>query len=356
LPSASPAVFGTTLNCTVTVSPAFVGVPTGSVTLFDGANPLGTLPLGNTGSANFVLTSLSEGSHVLSAQYVGDFNFVASSSTPLTEPVLYPTTVSLASDASSILIGSTVKLAATVVSAYGTPTGSVVFMDGGTTLGQGALAGGTATLSSSTLSQGVHSIQASYQGDSTFVMDDSAVLSQTMTDFSVSAASKSLTLNAGASGTYILSVSPLSGFSGAVSLTCAGAPELATCTVSPTSVQVSSGPASATVTATTTGPNQAALLRKRNVRGFAIFDATAATILLGFVGLFGRSNKRGHWLALRLFGLVVICGMSACGGGSPAQTTASQTPAGTSNLVITATTNANGVTVNHTLTLTLTVN
>jgi hypothetical protein len=355
--SASPAIFGTTINFKVTVSPAFLGMPTGSVMLLDGANSLGTTTLDNTGTANFQSTSLSQGSHILSAQYLGDGNFVASSSAALTELVLYPTTISLASNASSILIGSTMTLTANVGSPYGTPTGNVTFVDGGTTLGQAAVTGGTATFSSSTLSQGIHSIQASYQGDSTFVMGASPVFSQAISDFSVSAANKSLTLSAGASGTYILNVSPLSGFADTVGFTCAGAPELATCTVSPTSVQVGSGSVSATVTVTTTGPNQAALHRNRHVRSFVIFDATAASIFLGFVGLLGRGNKRKHWPALALFGLLLIGGMSACGGGSGSitQTTAPKTPSGTSIITITATTAANGVTVDHTLALTLTV-
>lgn len=131
-----------------------------------------------------------------------DANFVASTSAALTETVLYPTTVSIASDASSALIGSKVTLSASVGSSYGAPTGNVIFLDGSSVLGQAALTGGAATFSSSTLSRGSHSIQASYQGDSTFVTGNSSVMNQTITDFSIAATNSSLTLNAGGSGTY----------------------------------------------------------------------------------------------------------------------------------------------------------
>ena len=83
-----------------------------------------------------------------------DANFVASTSAALTETVLYPTTVSIASDASSALIGSKVTLSASVGSSYGAPTGNVIFLDGSSVLGQAALTGGAATFSSSTFLPG----------------------------------------------------------------------------------------------------------------------------------------------------------------------------------------------------------
>ena len=355
-PSASPGIFGTTINFNVTVLPAFSGIPTGTVTLWDGANLLGAATLDNTGSANFALSSLSQGTHVLSAQYPGDVNFVASTSANLTELVLYPTTVSIASNAPSMLIGSTLTLTASVGSQYGSPTGNVVFLDGSTVSGKALLAAGSATFSSSTLSQGIHTFQASYQGDGTFVMGDSAVISEAITDFSVSAPNTPLTLNAGASGTYTLDVSPLAGFSGSVGFTCTGAPELATCTVSPTRVQINSASVSATVTVNTTGPNQAALHRDRHVRGLAELNVAVATIVFGFIGVIGRLNKRRRLLAAALFALFLICVMSACGGSSAPSVAAARTPSGTNSLLITAGATQSGVTVNHTLTLTLKVN
>ncbi len=47
----------------------------------------------------------------------------------------------------------------------GTPTGTVTFMDGSTSLGTGTLSGGVATFSISTLPVGSHSITGVYSGD-----------------------------------------------------------------------------------------------------------------------------------------------------------------------------------------------
>jgi hypothetical protein len=62
--------------------------------------------------------------------------------------------------------------------AAGTPSGTVTFKDGGSTLGSGALAGGSATFSTSALTGGTHSITAVYNGDGNFNGSTSSALSQ----------------------------------------------------------------------------------------------------------------------------------------------------------------------------------
>jgi len=71
-----------------------------------------------------------------------------------------------------------VTFTATVKSASGTPTGSVSFHDGGTTLGIVTLSGNQASLTTSSLSGGTRSISASYLGDSTFGGSTSPTLPQ----------------------------------------------------------------------------------------------------------------------------------------------------------------------------------
>jgi hypothetical protein len=81
-------------------------------------------------------------------------------------------------------------------------------------------------------------------------------------DFTSLVTPPSATISAGQSASYTLSLTPLSGFNQAVSLSCNGAPTAATCTVSPSSVTVAgSNTSTATVTVTTTaasmvGPGQ----------------------------------------------------------------------------------------------------
>ena len=67
---------------------------------------------------------------------------------------------------------------ATVTGPGGTPTGSVTFYDGASSLGSNALASGTATLSTSALTAGSHSISAVYSGDANYATSTSATLSQ----------------------------------------------------------------------------------------------------------------------------------------------------------------------------------
>ena len=91
------------------------------------------------------------------------------------------TTTSVASSANPSVVGQTVTLTATVLAASpatGTPTGSVTFMDGATTLGTMALASGRAAFASSALSAGTHSITARYGGDADFLGSASPPLSQ----------------------------------------------------------------------------------------------------------------------------------------------------------------------------------
>jgi hypothetical protein len=91
------------------------------------------------------------------------------------------TTTTLGSAPNSSTYGQSVTFTATVTSsAPGTPTGSVRFTEGATTLGISALAGGTATLNVSTLSAGSHQIVASYSSDSAFRASASAPLTQTV--------------------------------------------------------------------------------------------------------------------------------------------------------------------------------
>src|SRR5205814_9942701 len=67
----------------------------------------------------------------------------------------------------------------TTVSGSGTPTGTVTFKDGATTLGSASLNGiGQAAFTTSSMTAGTHSITAVYGGDSTFSASTSAALSQ----------------------------------------------------------------------------------------------------------------------------------------------------------------------------------
>jgi RHS repeat-associated protein len=74
-----------------------------------------------------------------------------------------PTTTVLSSSAGTAPVGQSIALTATVTGA--SPTGTVTFKDGGTTVGSSALTGGVATLATSSLALGSHTLSAEYAGD-----------------------------------------------------------------------------------------------------------------------------------------------------------------------------------------------
>jgi hypothetical protein len=82
--SLNPSNFGQSVTFTATVT----GVsPTGTVTFKDGGTVLGTGTLNANGQATFTTSSLSVGSHSITAAYGGDANNVASTSAVLTQLV-----------------------------------------------------------------------------------------------------------------------------------------------------------------------------------------------------------------------------------------------------------------------------
>ena len=85
----NPSASGENVTLTATVSAAVSGVsgvPGGSVSFMEGATVLGTSPLSG-GVASMSLTSLTAGSHLITANYSGDSSFVPSVSLGVTQVV-----------------------------------------------------------------------------------------------------------------------------------------------------------------------------------------------------------------------------------------------------------------------------
>ena len=171
--SENPSVFGQSMTFTAIVSPGYGSrTPTGTVSFGDGALTLGTSTLSG-GQASFTTSSLSVGSHNITAAYGGDANFTASTSTVLPQTVNKASTATvLTSSPNPSVLNKSVTFTATVsvvAPGAGSPTGTVVFNDGGTTLATVALsAAGTATYTTSALTVDSHSITSVYSGDGNF--------------------------------------------------------------------------------------------------------------------------------------------------------------------------------------------
>jgi hypothetical protein len=178
--SPNPSVFGQTATFAATVTPSSgTSTPTGTVSFFDGAKLLGSSGVGANGLALFSTSSLSVGTHSITAQYGGDASFAGSTSSPLSQSVSKAnTTVTLTSNRNPSKVNQAITFTA-AVSPSGA-TGTVRFFDGSTLLGSGTVSGGVASLTTSSLSVGSHSITAQYMGDGSYNGSTSAVLAQTV--------------------------------------------------------------------------------------------------------------------------------------------------------------------------------
>ena len=181
-----PSVYGQSVTFTATVAPDLPGstdIPTGNVEFFDGATSLGTGALDGSGQASLSTSSLSVGSHNITAQYSGSSNYYGSTSAaePHTVNKADNTTTINSDDPDPSVFGQSVAFIASVTSASGTPTGSVEFFNGAASLGTTTISSGSAALNYSSLAVGTSdNITAQYLGDTNFNTSTSAAISHTV--------------------------------------------------------------------------------------------------------------------------------------------------------------------------------
>jgi hypothetical protein len=182
--SMTASVFGQSVTFTATVTPVApgAGVPGGTVTFKDGVTAIATTTLGS-GITSVSVTTLSVAAHSLTAVYNGDVSFNTSTSGALAHTVNKAnTTINLTSSANPEVFGQTLTLTATVAvvaPGVGTPTGTVTFKNGATTIGSSSLSGGDATLIiTNTLEAGNHNLTANYAGNGNFLTSTSGIYLQ----------------------------------------------------------------------------------------------------------------------------------------------------------------------------------
>ena len=210
-------------------------------------------------------------------------------------------------------------------------------------------------------------------------------LSGTGPDFTLAVASgssSSATVSPGSAASYSLSLGGNLGFSGTVSMACTGAPSLASCSISPQSPGVSgSTPTTETVTiATTASSNTIRVNPDLPPSGVGlpnippVVTIAAALILLLVMWGFGRRTRAAlaqsrvmllpqprvlAWAGLSLAIMAILafvaCGGGSAGGGGGGGFHNPGTPAGTYTLTITGSTPSGGATLQHAVTLKLTV-
>ena len=361
--SQNPSTAGQSVTFTATVTSQTAGNITGTVNFLDGATQIGSGAI-SSGKATFSTTTLTQGSHSVTAHYAGNNNFAASTSTAVTQTVnaaaLAATTTALASSANPSIVGQSVTFTATVSSQItGAISGTVNFLDGSTSIGSGTVSSGKATVSTSALTAGTHSIAAQYSGDSTFATSTSTTISQVVNpsgDFSISVSPATLSLAAGHSGTSTITLSPLQGGTFAVNLSCGPLPAKVSCSINPTSIaQDGTNPKTATVMMGTIqnsalSPLPTSRLSTRYPVG--LFISCLFAFLLLFAASLGRNQVSSRGLLVAAL-LIVAFGVGSCNGGSGFSGSTGTAP-GTYPVTLTGTSATGSLTHSTTLTVTVT--
>ena len=178
-PTTNPRAAGQPATLVALVLPLAGGTPTGSVQFSDGNTVIGTAAVIG-GAATINPTTLTAGTHLLTARYLGNAGFAASSSPPAAQTIYVgaapaTTAVALAAAPNPSTLGQLVTLTATVTG--GATTGNVNFYADGIPVGTAAIVnvGGSfkATLTTAGLSTGVHVLSASYVGSPGFASSSS---------------------------------------------------------------------------------------------------------------------------------------------------------------------------------------
>jgi hypothetical protein len=222
-------VFGQAVTFTANVNPESPGggTPSGTIQFqVDGVNVAEPVTI-VAGSANLTISSLSAGSHTISASYSGDASFIPSSGSSSQTIDRADTATTVVSTLNPSVYGQETAFAVTVAAVSpgaGTPAGSVQFRDNGTMLGPAvALSDGRAVLAVSALSAGPHTITADYAGDSAFNGSTSGSVAQTVNKASATLALGGLSWTFDGSAKAAAATTDPTGLSG-VSITYDGSP------------------------------------------------------------------------------------------------------------------------------------
>lgn len=376
--SSNPVLAGQPLVMKATVatvpgSPSGVATPTGTVQFISSLSGrltvFATVPVDSTGTASFTTSSLPAGLLFIQALFQPTGGFLASNSQNLQLTVRNPAvaTLDISFNGNSISETQAFKFLATVVGATGnsTPTGTISVNSGNYSSTPAAISNGSVniTIPAGTLPAGVNVITVQYSGDSVYPPTSSSI-TITVVPPSFTVAGTPLTVKAGAvtGNQTTVVVTPVAGFTGAVTLTASlssspkGAvnpPSLSYGTTSPVTIS-DANPAQATLTISTTAPISCSA-GANAVPAFSMLTNGTSLICLVLL-VVPSSRKWRRILALFLLAVVVAGSVTACGGGggsanSGCSTFVAGTTPGTYSITITGT--SGSITATNTLGMTV---
>ncbi len=355
--SPNPVNAGQQFQVSAIVATSSYGVaPTGTLTfLANGTALVGTVQLTptngnvNTGTvaalSGSLTTSISTpGTYNISANYSGDVNYAASSLNIASLVVSGSSTATnLGTSSQNPAYGASITLTATVSTGGAhTPTGSVTFRDGSTTIGSGTLSGSGASATatyvtkSTDLAVGANPLTAAYGGDANNAASTSQTLVVTTgspTYTLTNTGATSVTVLAGIAGSgYAFTIAPAApapNFGAAVTLSCAIAPTDPTLTASACAfsgngiqnniIPATNGSTAVTLNVNTAGPNTPEVIKNLRRRAdnrspwLPLALPLAGIVMVGFAG---RKMSKYFVVAalcalLALLGLVVACSTSS---------------------------------------------
>jgi hypothetical protein len=188
---------------------------------------------------------------------------------------------------------------------------------------------------------GVHTFRVTLKkaGSQTVTVTDTSAtatltVSITVTDFSLPAAPSTVTVTLGQPATSTLTVTPISGFTGTISFTCAVPSSMLEASCSATSVQIPGSSLNSTLTVNTTASHKISAALKPNP-----WTTTPYGLLFSAMIVAANARDKKKWKRKLLFAflpILMLIGIVSCGG-SGSKKTDPGTPAGTYTLTVVAT-------------------
>ena len=213
LTAPTAAAYGTVTTLSAVVAGAG-GTPTGTVAFYDGTTSLGSATL-VSGKGTLAPVIFGGGSHSLTAVYSGDNTYLASTSTVTTLVVsTAASATAVTATPTTVSQNTTTVLKATVtgVSGAATPSGTVAFTDGTTSLGNASVISGVATLTATMVNAGApRTVTAAYGGDTNYAASSGTVAVTVVTGTSTTTLTAPTTAVYGVAETFSAKVAVNSG-------------------------------------------------------------------------------------------------------------------------------------------------
>jgi hypothetical protein len=231
------------------------------------------------------------------------------------------TATTVATSGSPAPVGTSVTFTARVTATTGVPSGTVIFSDGSTVLGQQTLsASGIATFSTAALISGTHTITAAFQANTDFTASSSAVTqvmtgSATTGSFTISASPATQSIRGAGSTVYQITLNSAGDFAGQIALTCSGLPADASCSFGSNPTLTAGGAATTTMTVTNTAADAALRTSFRfksdlaPLTAAAVFPIELTGFGVFFAGLRRRKTPAGNALGTQkmpLFAAILV--------------------------------------------------